>query len=486
MLSEKKESLKERAVSGVIWSSLQNLGQAAITFIIGILLARLLMPADFGLIGMLFIFIAVSSSFVESGLGAALVQKQGADQIDYNIVFLFNFLISIVCYGVLYVTAPLIASFYGQPLLTVLLRVLALKLIINALILVPSTILYKTLAFRQKAIANVISLSVSGAVAVGAALNGFGVWSLVIQQLLGALILIPLLYWFCRWVPSFAFSSHRFRSLVTYGSNLLGASLLQRFFDNVYYLVIGRFYPAAALGYYSRAQQLEQIPTQILSWSISQVTFPLFSEIQHDSKRLKQSVRKAIKLGAFVVFPALAGLAVISEPFVTVVLTDKWLPSVRYIYLFSIIGMAFPLQIMNQNILRSTGRSDVFLYIEITSKILLLSFLFITFRYGIIYILIGQIIHSWIMWGILAFFSGKLIDYSPWLQFRDIAPIVFISLLMAATTYIVGMVLPNDIIKLFVIPVVGIIVYLGLSHFFKLDIFHTALQILKDKINYNT
>jgi O-antigen/teichoic acid export membrane protein len=482
----KSTSLKQRAVSGVIWASLQNLSQAVITFIIGILLARTLMPADFGLIGMLFIFIVVSSAFVESGFGAALVQKQNNDQIDYNTVFLFNLITSVFFYCLLFLAAPLISSFYKQPHLTLLLRVLAFKLIIHAFTLVPNTILYKNLAFRQQTIANVSSISISGIIAVYAAFNGFGVWSLVIQQLLSALLLIPFLYWFCPWKPSKAFSISRLRPLFSYGSKLLGTSLLQRFFDNFYYLIIGRFYPAASLGYYSRAQQLEQAPTRILSWSVSQVTFPLFSEIQHDKKRLKQAARKAIALGAFVVFPALAGLAAISEPFVLVVLTDKWLPAVPYICLFCIIGMGTPLQIMNQNVLRSTGRSDLFLYVEIVSKILLLAFIFVTFRYGILIILFGQVLHTFIMWAVLAYISGKIIDYSPWRQFMDLAPIICISILMAATAYGIGTVLPSALLKLCTMPIVGVIIYLLLAKIFRLEIFHTALKILKDKMGYNT
>ena len=482
----KKISLKQRAISGVIWSCLQNSGQAVITFVIGLLLARLLMPEDFGLIGMLFIFIAVSGAFVESGFSAALVQKQGTDQLDYSTVFYFNLLVSAVCYGLLFFAAPFISTFYNQPPLTALLRVLALKLVIDAMELVPRTILYKTLAFRQLAIVNGISMSVSGTAAIIAAANGLGVWSLVLQQLSGTLLKIPLLLWLCPWTPSLTFSVARLRPLFSYGSKLLGTSLLEKIFDNVYFLVIGKFYPAAALGYYSRAKQLQQVPTRSLSVSISQVTFPLFSELQDDPKRLKQSVRKSVMLGALVVFPALAGLAAVAEPFVRVVLTEKWMPCVPYVYLMCLVGMQWPMKPINQNVLRATGRSDLFLAIEVVSRILLIVFLCLTIRYGILVMLVGQVAHGWIMWGVLAYTSGRLINYSPWRQFLDIAPIICIAVLMGAAVYALGNVLPSDLLKLALMPIGGAITYVGLALIFRIDIFNQAVQIARNKMGFAT
>ncbi len=483
---QKNTSLKQRAISGVIWASLQNSGQAAMTFVIGLVLARLLLPEDFGLIGMLFIFIAVSGAFVESGFGAALVQKKGTDQLDYDTVFYFNLLVSAGCYCLLFLVAPLISAFYNQPPLAGLLRVLALKLIINALTLVPHTILYKTLAFRKLAIASCISISVSGTAAIVAAANGLGVWSLVIQQLCLALLKVPLFFWFCPWTPSLAFGTDRLRSLFPYGSKLLVASLLQRFFDNVYFLAIGKFYPAATLGYYGRAKQLQQVPTRALSVSLSLVTFPLFSELQDNPKRLKQSLRKAITLGAFVVFPALAGLAAIAEPFVKVVLTDKWLPCIPYIYLFCLVGMEFPMKPMNKNILRATGRSGLLLGVEIISKVLLVILLCATIRYGVLAMLVGQIVHSWLMWAVLAYFSGKLIDYSPCQQFLDIAPIIGLSVAMGAAVYGIGGLLPNDLLRLVLMPICGGVIYSALAIGFGLSVFNEALQIVRNKMGFAT
>jgi len=253
-----------------------------------------------------------------------------------------------------------------------------------------------------------------------------------------------------------------------------------------YFLAIGKFYPAAALGYYSRAKQLQQVPTRALSVSISQVTFPLFSELQDDPKRLKQSVRKAIMLGAFVVFPGLAGLAAIAEPFVRVVLTDKWLPCVPFIYLFCLVGMEFPMKPMNQNILRATGRSGLFLSVEVISKVLLVLFLCLTIRHGILVMLAGQIAHSWIMWGVLACLSGRLIDYGPWRQFLDIAPVICISILMGATVYAIGNVLPSDLLRVVLMPICGGITYVALALIFRISIFNEAVQIVRNKIGLGT
>ncbi len=486
MCSKNQPSLRQRAISGVIWSCLQNSGQTVITFAIGLLLARMLMPKDFGLIGMLAIFIAVSEAFVGSGFGAALVQKQNTDQLDYNTVFYFNLLVSAGCYGLLFFAAPWISAFYNQPPLTALLRVLALKLITDAMTIVPRTILYKTIAFRQLAIVNGAALLVSGGAAIFAALHGLGVWSLVLQQLCGSLLTIPLFLWLCPWTPGLAFSSGRLRPLFSYGSKIFVAAFIQRIFDNVYSLVIGKMYSAEILGYFARAGRLQNIPTRMLTVSVSSVTFPLFSEIQDDKKQLKQYVRKAIMLEALVVFPALAGLAAIALPFVKVALTDKWLPCVPYIYLLCLAGIAYPMKVINQNVLRSTGRSDLFVYNEVISKILLILSLFITVRYGIIAMLVGHVAHSWIMWGVLAYLSGRLIDYSPWRQFFDIAPMICISILVGVASYAIGNVLPNDLLKLVLMPICGVIIYVALALIFRIDIFKEVVQIVRTKIGLAT
>jgi len=440
------------------------------------------MPKDFGLIGMLFIFIAVSRSLVDSGFGSALVQKRDTDQLDYNTIFYFNLFVSAVCYGVIYLSAPLISSFYNQPLLTILLRVLALKIVINAMTVVPYNILYKNLEFKKIAITNFVSLSISGTITISAAMMGLGVWSLVLQQLLNASLKNVMFLWFCFWSPGLAFSSSRLRSLFSYGSKILLASLLRTIFENIYFLVIGRFFSASALGFYSKAKNLQQQPTRAISMSISGVTFPLFSELQNDIPRLKRSIGKSIELGAFFVYPALAGLAVVAEPFVKVILTDKWLPSVPYIQLFCLVGMEFPLKPMNKNILRATGRSDLILLFEIISKSLQIILLLVTIRYGIFIILLGQIAHTWIAIGALTVISGKLIGYGLKQQLFDIAPIIFISILMGGTVYGISNTLHSDVLKIIVIPFCGIITYILLAKIFGISIFNDAVQVLKRKI----
>ena len=419
---------------------------------------------------------------MDSGFGTALVQKIDADNLDYNTVFYFNIFVSVLCYWLLFWAAPLVSEFYNQPQLTDILRILALNIVISSLTLVPHNILYKRLAFRQLAIINTISMSVSGVAAIVAALNGFGAWSLVLQHLCGSLLKVPLFFLLCPWKPRLTFSGRRLRPLFSYGSKIFGAALVQRIFDNIYSIVIGKMYSAEMLGHFHRAASLQNIPTRILTISVSSVTFPLFSEIQDDRKRLKQHVRKAIMLEAFVVFPALAGVATIALPFVKVFLTEKWLPCVPYVYLLCMASIAYPMKIINQNVLRATGRSDLFMYNEIISKILLILCLVITVRYGITAMLVGNVAHSWIMWGMLAYQSGRLIDYSPREQCLDVAPMLWTSILMGVVVIGLGQVIPCDILKLILLPICGALVYVLVSFVCKISMLNEVILIMRNRL----
>jgi len=466
------DGLKNKTLHALFWSFFERIGQQGIQFVISIILARLLLPEEFGLIAMLTIFMAIAQSFIESGFGQALIQKQDATHIDECSIFYFNILVGFLASGLLCLVAPWIAGFYNQPLLVPLIYALSLNLIINAFGLVQITLLTKHIDFKTQLKVSVIATVISGTIGVTMAFNGFGVWSLVAQSLSSNLFRTALLWLFNTWRPSLVFSFVSLRGMFAFGSKLLCAKLIATIFNNIYLIVIGKIFSAADLGFYSRAKGLQQLPVDNISGIVSRVTFPVFSSVQDDKPRLKRGVRKALLTLAMVNFPLMIGLAVVARPLVIVLLTDKWLPCVPYLQLLCVVGMLYPLHAININVLIAQGRSDLNLRINILKNFLKAVLLAITWRWGIEAILWGQIALSLLCYLVNTHYTALLIKYSVWEQICDLFPYLGVAGIMGIGVHALQYMVPANPVLLLTLQVLtGAVLFTILSAALRLSSF---------------
>lgn len=443
-------------------------------------MARLLMPEEFGLIAMLSIFVAMGNTFVNSGFGQALIQKQDVKHIDECSMFYFNILVAILATIILFFCAPLIADFYNQPQLIQMSRVLSLIFIFNALGLVQRTLLNKNLDFKTQFKVSLLASLFAGIVSVGLAFNGFGVWSLIALYLCTDFFNTVFLWFFSSWRPSLIFSIISLKSMFSFGSKLFIVSLTNSVFTNIYKLLIGKFFNASALGFYSRADSLYKYPVVILNSVVSQVSFPVFSKIQDDKKRLKSLIRKSLKTITLITFPLMVGLMLVAHPLVQILLTEKWLPSVPYLQLLCIIGMLYPILAINLNALNAQGRSDLYLKIDVINKILVIITVFITYRFGITAMIIGQIINSLISYYLYSYYTNKLLGLGIITQIRNMFPAFSISIVMGFLIYCVKYLSINNQLLLLVTQItLGGLIYISLCFIFKISAFMEIISIVK-------
>ncbi len=425
-------SLKHKTVNGVGWSAIDNVASAGITFLVGLALARLLSPSEFGILGMIAIFIAVANSIVDSGFSNALIRKTNAQAIDYNTVFIFNMVLSIFLYAILFLGAPFISRFFDEPQLIPITRVLGFILIINAFGIIQKTLLVKKVDFKTQTKISLISSVSSGVVGIGMAFSGFGVWSLVGQQLSRQLFNSSFLWIFNNWRPAIEFSMQSFKELFGFGSKLLVSGLIDTIYKNVYYLIIGKFYSAAQLGQYTRAEQFNSIFASNLTNVVQRVSYPVLSSIQDEPQRLKEAYRKVIKTTMLVSFACMLGLAAVAKPLILLLIGEKWLESVYYLQIICFAGMLYPLHAINLNILQVKGRSDLFLKLEIIKKCITIIPIVLGIFYGIEFLLWGSVFTSFLAYFLNSYYSAELINYPTWSQIKDIFPLLAISVCIAA------------------------------------------------------
>ena len=477
-------SIKHKAFNGVIWSGVERLSGQLIRFVIGIILARLLMPAEFGLIGMLAIFMGVAQVFVNCGFGEGLIQKQHTTHRDECSVFYFNIAFGIFAGAMLYGAAPWIANFYHQPILTSLTRLMALDVVINSFGLVQTMLLTREIDFKTQLKVSVISTVISGGIAVGMAMRGFGVLSLAAQIIIGDVLRVVLLFVFHAWRPAAVFSLSSLRALLPYGSRLFASGLLNSIFTEIYSLVIGRVYSPVALGLFTRARQMQQLPVDNLCNIVGRVSFPVFSSIQHDTALLKRGVRKAARGLVMINFPMMIGLAVAARPLVLVLLTKKWEACIPYIRLLCVSGALYPISLIHLNALMALGRSDLFLRLEVIKKVVLVISVAITFRYGVKGLLIGDIAVSTIACWLNSHYSVRLIAYSWKEQVLDLLPYLGISAFMGACVWLAGALPPwgGYAGRLAVEVGAGVIVYCLGCRFCRLTAFSDACEEVGSRI----
>ena len=481
-LTQNHDKLKTKTLKGFLWAFFDAVGYQGVQFIVMLILARILEPAEFGLIAMLTIFISLSQVFLDSGFATALIQKKNADYIDENSIFYFNILAGVITVFILWFLAPWIGSFYNEPELISLTRVLSITLFIDSFGIIHYTLLKRAIDFKKLAKVSLISSVLSGIIAISMAYNNFGVWSLVLYTICNKSFRLILYWLYSNWRPKLIFSFKSLYSMFNYGSNVLFISILETVFNNLYLIVIGKLFSPADLGYYSRAKSLQQIPVQNISGIVSRVTFPTFSKIQDDKTRLRRGLKKSVSTVALITLPMMIGLYILAKPVVLVLLTTKWLPSVPYLQLLCVIGLTYPLNIINLNVLKAIGRSGLLFRLELLKKIIIVFAIIITYQEGIEMMIIGQIIvYSFsYLWNL--HYVGKSIDYKMSEQLKDISPIFILACIMGLGIYLLTFIQVENIFLLLLLQIVfGIIFYALLCYALKLSSFMEAYKIIKTK-----
>lgn len=467
--------LKSRTIQSLWWSAAENFGVQFIQFIIIIILARQLFPEDYGLIAMLAIFIAIAQSFVDSGFGSALIQKQDATQVHYSSIFFFNILMGILMAGLLCLSAPYIAEFYKRDILIPLTYFLSLNLIVGAFGAIQTNLLTKNLDFKTQTKVSILAVTLSGVIGISLAVNGFGVWSLAVQSVSSTLFRTLLLWLFNKWRPSLVFNLRAIRELFSYGSWLLVANLLDVIFINTYQMVIGKLFPLKDLGFYTQAKKLEQVPSSSIATIVGRVSFPLFSMIQDDPVLFKNALKKAVCFLVMINFPIMVGLAACAKPLIILLLTEKWALSIPYLQLFCISGLLYPLHVINLNVLRAKGRSDIIFWLEIIKIILIVANITLCYRWGILAIVYGQVILSIVAFFLNSYYTSNLAGYSSSEQIKDFTPYLLIAGLMGALVFIIPNYLSLPYLPLLVIQVIaGIVIYFSLCRALRLEAFMEA------------
>lgn len=471
-------SLKDKALSGSFWSLADNLAGSGITFLVGLVLARLLSPEEYGVIGIIMIFIAVFNSIVDSGFSNALIRKKNATDTDYNTVFFFNLLISIVLFFVLYLSANAISNYFKIPILVPVTKVMASIVIINAFTIIQRTILVKNIDFKTQTKVSLMASLVSGVVGIGMAIMGYGVWSLVGQQISRQLMNSLFLWIFNKWRPGLSFSRKSFKELFGFGWKLLVSGLIDTIWKQIYQVVIGKCYSAETLGHYTRAEQFNMIFSSNLTAVVHRVSYPALSKIQDEKERLKQAYRKVIKSTMLVTFPCMLGLAAAAEPMVRVLIGDQWLPCVPYLQIICFSGMLYPLHALNLNMLQVKGRSDVYLILEIVKKTIAVGPILLGIFINIYWMLIGSVFTGFIAYYLNGHFSGREIDYPCREQLRDIIPSFLLSMMMAVVVFLITFVKISVFVVFPLQLIIGFAMMIGLYELFKLEEYFELKKIV--------
>ena len=453
-------SVRSQLVHGVVWNFVEKVLMKIMTFSIGIILARLLSPSDYGLIGMLAIFVAVSSAFIEGGFAKALIQRQNCNDLDYSTAFVSNLSMSILIYALLYVSAPLIASFYNEPLLVDITRVLSLNFILGSFNIVQRAKLMAAVDFKSLAKINVVSTIVGGFVGIGMAYMDYGVWALVGQTIGSTLVLTILFPLFSKWSPSVQFSKESFKHLFGFGSKLMITSVYAVIFNNISTLCIGKFFKSHQLGFYTRATQFSEMISFTVNDVLGTVTFPVLSSLQDEKERLILVYKKALLYTAFVIFPIMILFMLLARPLIIILLTEKWMPCVVLTQWLFLARMFTPLSALNMNILNAVGRSDLYMKLDFAKAPLTIISLAITVPLGVKAIVIGNFVCSFLCFFINAYLPGKMFGYGGFQQLKDWRGILSSLIIMAIVVYVFLSLVDNLWLQLLGGSILGVVVYI--------------------------
>lgn len=474
---------RREAAHGVMWSAIERFSVQGVQFLLNIIIASILLPSDYGLVAMLSIFMAVAQTFVDSGFANALIQKSDRDEVDYSTVFYFNIAVAILLYMILYVSAPAISAFYSEEPLTLMTRWLGLNLIINALSIVQRAKLTIQTDFKTQAKASLAAACLSGLTGLAMAYSGFGVWSLVVMNILNNSVNTMLLWIYAKWYPIWCFSWSSFRTLFSFGSKLLVSGLLHTIYLNLYSLVIGRFYQANDTGYYNRASSLAQFPSINIATIITRVVFPLQCKIQDEQAKLETSFLFYLRLSCLVIFPLMTLIGVLAEPLVLSILGEKWLPAAKLLTILSFAYILSPILVLNNTILNVKGRSDYFLKAEIIKKIVSVSILLGTLSFGVEVLCWGLLAYNIVDYIIIVFFARKVVNVGYLIQIKNIAPILILSATMSGVVYFTISLISHPIAQLLVGGFVGVIFFVLVGRIFSMREIIFAESWLKSRLN---
>lgn len=469
----------KNVVNNFIWRFAERCGAQAVTLIVSIVLARILTPGDFGTVSLVMVFTTIMQVFVDSGLGTALIQKKDADDLDFSSVFYFNFAVCLILYAVMFMAAPLIAGFYNDTSLILIIRVISLTIIISGVKGIQQSYVSRNMLFKRFFFATLVGTIFSAFLGIGMAYAGCGVWSIVAQQLSNTAIDTLILWVTVKWRPKKLFSWKRLKGLLSYGWKLLISSLLDTVYNNLRNLIIGKIYTSADLAYYNQGDKFPKVIVTNINASIDSVLLPSMAGEQDHRDRVKSMTRRAIKTSTYIMAPLMMGLMFCAEPVVKLLLTDKWLPCVPYLRIFCFTYMFWPIHTANLNAIKAMGRSDLFLKLEIVKKIMGLTLLLLTMRISVMamaYSLIvsgicSQVINSWPNW--------KLLNYNYFEQLRDILPSIIIALIMGIIVYFVGFLRLPTIVILLIQVLTGAAIYIGVSALLHLEEFEYLFEMVK-------
>lgn len=478
-------SLKDKTVSSIVWSGIERFSTLFIQLVCTIIIARLLTPADFGLVGMLTIFISLAQTIIDSGFGQALIRKQDADQVDYSSVFYINLVLGIIVYIVLFLCSSSIASFYDMPELELVSKISFIVLPVNALGLIQYTILCKKIDFRSISQITIYSSILSGILGICIAFYFQNVWALVAQSVSFYIFRTALLWFINSWKPSLELSFNSIKAMFGFSINLLLTGLVGSFFMNIYSLVIGKFYTPTELGYYSQADRIQKIPATSITEVIQRVTYPVLATIQNEDERLRESYRKIINMAIFIITPLMTYFILVAPEFFDLILTDKWRIAAKYFQILCLTGICYPLSCINLNILTIRGKTKLLFYLECLKKILLLVILIISIHFDIIAVVYGQLLYGILAVVLNLYFCGREIKLSIKQQLLDVFPVILSTFLMYLCVFYLQHYLKETplIIYLLISLLVALISYFLISYTFHVKSLNEVKNIILIKLN---
>ncbi|MGE7672618.1 lipopolysaccharide biosynthesis protein [Lysinibacillus sp. NPDC094403] len=476
---------KSKVLSSLLWKMMERGGSQSFQLIIMIVVARLLLPKDFGLIALVAIFISLANVLIQSGFNTALIQKKNADEVDFSSVFFLNLFVASILYVVLFFSAPIIAVFFEETQITLILRILSITLFFGAINSIQNANIARNMEFKKLFFSSLGAVLVSGIFGITMAYNGFGVWALIVQQLTSQFLVIVILWFTDKWRPKLLFSMERIIGLFSFGWKLLISSLIDTIYTNISGLLIGKLFSPILLGFYSRGEQFPGFIVSNINGSIQSVMLPTLAAHQENGERVKEMVRRVIVTSSFIVFPMMIGLAVIAEPLVKILLTEKWLPAVPFLQIFCAVYALWPIHAANLQAINALGRSDIFLKLEIIKKLLGLNILIISIPLGVHAIAIGSFVLGIISSLLNAYPNLILLNYSVKEQWNDIMPSLLIAVIMGAIVFCIQWLGLSDGVTICIQILTGIMIYIGLAKTFRLECFIYLVTTMKEIFKKN-
>lgn len=471
---------RKRVLSNILWRFAEQCGAQGVSFVVSVILARLLLPEEYGIVSLITIFTSILNLFMDSGFKNALIQKKNADQIDYSTVFYFNILMGVLLYLLMFAAAPVIARFYERDDMIPYIRVMSLTLVIGGVNGVQTAVVAKKMEFRRFFYSTLGGTFFSAAVGIGMAYYGMGVWALIAQRLINQFLNTVILWFTVRWRPSMVFSFKRLKPMFRYGSKLLGSSLLNFMTNNLSSLLIGKMYQADILAFYEKGGRIPNLVVSNLQASVQSVLFPVVAERQEDKAKVKAVLRRSYMMAAYVIFPCMVGLAVCAETVIRILYTETWISMVPYMQLWCFIYAFYLLHTADIQVIQAVGRSDIILKIEVIKQVLSVAGIIAAIPYGVMAMLFASCVTTVISMYINAKPNKELADYAFSEHIKDILPIVILNTVMGAVIWLEGLLPLGDIVQLVMQIITGVLIYIGGSLLLRLESFFMIISIIKN------